>query len=134
MHFKTIFNTYNQAETVRQIREKIKTNSTFKLHLNGLVGSSLSLVAKACVEMDVGLHFFIFPNKEAAAYFYHDMEQLFGEKQLDFSDRRCLFFPSSFRKVYPTEEIDSYHVLLRTRALKKIQSPDNQLVITYTEA
>ncbi|MDD3281741.1 MAG: hypothetical protein PHC83_09270, partial [Bacteroidales bacterium] len=117
MQLEDVYTVYRQSEVIKQIREEMQQSSPVRLYISGLCGSSKAIVAKVCAEMNVGMHFFIFPDKETAAFFYHDMEQLFDEKNLDFSEKRCLFFPSSYRKSYPFEDVESYNVLLRTRVL-----------------
>jgi transcription-repair coupling factor (superfamily II helicase) len=134
MQLEDIYKVYRQSETIKQIREEMQQSSPVRLYISGLCGSSKAIVAKVCAEMNVGMHFFIFPDKETAAFFYHDMEQLFNEKNLDFSEKRCLFFPSSYRKSYPFEEVESYNVLLRTRVLQKITTLAATVVVSYTEA
>ena len=45
-----------------------------------------------------------------------------------------LFFPSSYRRPYATEETENANVLLRAEVLQKIKNTPRQLVITYPEA
>ena len=47
-----------------------------RLHWKGLIGSSKSLAAAAVAEQTPGHHIFILEDKEAAAYFIKDMEQV----------------------------------------------------------
>ena len=70
----------------------------------------------------------VFNNKEEAAYYLNDMEQLVGEKDV-------LFYPASFRRPYQIEETDNANVLLRAEVLNRINSRKKPAVIvTYPEA
>jgi transcription-repair coupling factor (superfamily II helicase) len=54
-------------------------------------------------------------NKEEAAYYLNDLEQLIGEQDV-------LFYPGSFRRPYQIEETDNANVLLRAEVLNRINS------------
>ncbi|GHT13586.1 transcription-repair-coupling factor [Bacteroidia bacterium] len=54
-----------------------------------LAGSSRALLSAAVVQQCAGVHLFCLPNHEAAAYFYNDLYQLLGGKEV-------LFFPTSY--------------------------------------
>ncbi|MGL5112137.1 MAG: DEAD/DEAH box helicase, partial [Flavobacterium sp.] len=70
----------------------------------------------------------VFNNKEEAAYYLNDMEELVGEKDV-------LFYPASFRRPYQIEETDNANVLLRAEVLNRINSRKKPAVIvTYPEA
>jgi len=98
------------------------------IHLNGLVGSSLSfVVAEAFKQAD--LPFLVLLNdKEEAAYILNDLEQLVGEKDV-------LFYPGSYRRPYQIEETDNANVLLRAEVLNRINSRKKPaLIVTYPDA
>ena len=60
-------------------------------------------------------HVFILNDKEEAAYFHNDMEQLTNALDI------C-FFPDSFKRTGNFNELNSSHVMLRTEALTKFSS------------
>lgn len=71
---------------------------------------------------------FVFPEKEEAAYFLNDVENILGE-------RSALFFPSSLRKPYHFPQTDNNSVLLRAEVLTHIgKNKSPKPVITYAEA
>ena len=57
----------------------------------------------------------IFNDKEEAAYYLNDLEQLLGDKNV-------LFYPGSYRRPYQIEETDNANVLLRSEVLNRINS------------
>ncbi len=134
MEVESILAIYRQKKLIKQVSEEVNRTSTHNLHIAGLCGSSKALIVKSCVEMSVDMHLLIFPDKETAAFFYNDMEQLYGEKELDFFDRKVLFFPSSYKKMNLLNEVDSYNVLLRTRVLQQIANNSVQVIVSYTDA
>jgi transcription-repair coupling factor (superfamily II helicase) len=70
----------------------------------------------------------IFDNKEEAAYYFNDFEQIAGEE-------RVLFFPESYRRAYQIEETDNANVLMRSKVLNHLQSRQKpQIIITYPAA
>ncbi|MCF8236435.1 MAG: transcription-repair coupling factor [Bacteroidales bacterium] len=103
--------------------------------IRGLIGSSRSLLAAAVFELASQNHLFILPEKEIAAYFYNDLENLFGEGGADFARKRILFFPTSYKRPYEIEKLDNTNVLLRTEVLNRIGSTKRKTaVVTYPEA
>ena len=99
-----------------------------KLHLTGLLGSGFSFVTRSLFTQTELPFLLVFNNKEEAAYYLNDMEQLVGEKDV-------LFYPASFRRPYQIEETDNANVLLRAEVLNRINSRKKPAVIvTYPEA
>lgn len=99
-----------------------------RIHWKGLVGSSRSLAASAVAEQVPGHHVFVLEDKEAAAYFLNDLEQLYpGENTI-------LFYPASYRVPYQTEETDNANVVARAEVLEKINNGRNCRIVTYPQA
>jgi transcription-repair coupling factor (superfamily II helicase) len=106
--------------SIAQIRQKV--------HLKGLVGSSLSFVVANAFK-DVEKPFLlVFNDKEEAAYYLNDFEELLNEKDV-------LFYPGSYRRPYQIEETDNANVLLRAEVLNRINSRKKPaLIVTYPDA
>ncbi len=98
------------------------------VQLKGLVGSALSFVIANAFEEAEKPFMLIFNDKEEAAYYLNDLEQLLGEKNV-------LFYPGSYRRPYQIEETDNANVLLRAEVLNRINSRKKPaLIITYPDA
>jgi len=70
----------------------------------------------------------IFDNKEEAAYYFNDFEQIVGKD-------RVLFFPESYRRAYQIEETDNANILMRSKVLKHLQSRQKpQIIVSYPAA
>ena len=103
-------------------------NSQEKTHLKGLVGSSLSFVISNTFLATDNPFLLIFNDKEEAAYYLNDFEQLLPKKDI-------LFYPGSYRRPYQIEETDNANVLLRAEVLNRINSQKKPaLIITYPDA
>lgn len=105
-------------------KEKIRT----KIQLKGLVGSAFSFAAANAFKEAEKPFLLIFNDKEEAAYYLNDLEQLVGEKNV-------LFYPGSYRRPYQIEETDNANVLLRAEVLNRINSRKKPaIVVTYPDA
>ncbi|HCY41366.1 MAG TPA: transcription-repair coupling factor [Prolixibacteraceae bacterium] len=98
-----------------------------KIHLQGLVGSSRSILACLLSE-EIRKTFVICLNdREEAAYFYDDLNTLAPEVPV-------LFFPSSYKRSVHFETIEQENIILRTEVLNKLGLGKPLLVVTYPEA
>jgi len=99
-----------------------------KSQMTGLVGSSLSFVAHSLFKKSELPFLILFSNKEEAAYYLNDLEQLLNADDV-------LFYPSSYRRPYQIEETDNANVLLRAEVLNRINSRKKPaIIISYAEA
>ena len=118
---------YDKATKVSQIAEILKLSEN-KIRLKGLIGSSLSFVINSLFQKTELPFLMIFEDKEAAAYYLNDLEQLIGDKEV-------LFYPGSFRIPYQIEEVDNANVLLRAEVLNRINSRKKPaIIVTYPES
>ena len=118
---------YDKSIKVSQIAENLQQSEN-KIYLKGLVGSSLSFVVNSLFHKSDLPFLLIFEDKEAAAYYLNDLEQLIGEKEV-------LFYPGSFRRPYQIEEVDNANVLLRAEVLNRINSRKKPaIIVTYPDA
>lgn len=101
----------------------------------GLNGSSKSYIVAATSEHLGGHNFVICNDKENAAYFYNDLENIFGERDTDYSKKRVLFYPTSYKRPYEPEKSDNTYILSRTEVLQRISSGERKtIIVTYPEA
>ena len=74
---------------------------------------------------------FILDDEEEAGYFYHDLTQMLG-------DREVAFFPSSYRRAIKYNQKDDANELLRTNTLAQVLTnqthPLSILIVTYPDA
>ena len=112
---------------MKQIAAAIQQREN-KIHVKGLVGSALSFVTDPLFRQSELPFLLILKDKEEAAYYLNDLEQLIG-------DQDVLFYPGSFRRPYQIEETDNANILLRAEVLNRINSRKKPAVIvSYAEA
>jgi transcription-repair coupling factor (superfamily II helicase) len=106
-----------------------------RLHLKGLAGSSRSFISAGVFESTNKFHFILLPDKETAAYFLNDLEQILDEKDLDIQKKKVLFFPSSFKKGFHSGIKDNQGLLARTEILNRLNSGSSEFIaVSYAEA
>ena len=127
----TIQQLIEKSSQLRKLQDTIaqsENSNTSKLHINGLTGSALSFVLSNTFKSTETPFLLVFNDKEEAAYYLNDLEQLIGEKDV-------LFYPGSYRRPYQIEETDNANVLLRAEVLNRINSRKKPAVIvTYPDA
>ena len=122
-----ISQTFLQSLQQQNLHTFIAQNQ-IKVNLKGLVGSSLSFVISNSFKQAEKPFLLIFNDKEEAAYFLNDFENLLDEKDV-------LFYPGSYRRPYQIEETDNANVLLRAEVLSRINSRRKPaLIVTYPDA
>ncbi len=103
--------------------------------LQGMIGSSTSILAKNLHSINPGISLFILPDKESAAYFMNDLEQLIGETGKQLSQKKVLFFPTAYKKAYDLEHTDNNNLLFRTEVIKRIGGgTKNLFIVSFPEA
>jgi transcription-repair coupling factor (superfamily II helicase) len=106
------------------------------IRVKGLAGSAVALTVAALFEKaGKQQHFVVLPDKEQAAYFYNDLENLFGEAETDVQKKRVLFYPTSYKRPYEPENPDRAYQLSRTEVLKRLMTGDRKtIIVSYPEA
>ncbi len=127
MQVSDILALFKQSQPLLKLRQAMD-NAQKKTYIKGLDGSALSLAFSQLFKMSSAPFLFIFNDKEEAAYYLNDLEQLVGEKDV-------LFYPGSYRRPYQIEETDNANVLLRAEVLNRINSQKKPaIIITYPDA
>lgn len=114
----------NQQELLRQLQHR-----TQRIRLNGIVGSAGSITAASVVQYNFPFHVFVLPDKEEAAYFQTDLQNLL-------EDKTVLLLPASLKRSYQTETLDNANVLERAEVLNRLNHTQHSyhLIVTYPEA
>ena len=109
------------AKAVGNVRER-------RIFLEGLLASSGPLVFGSLAQKTAATILFILQDAEEAGYFYHDLTQLMG-------DRQVLFFPSSYRRSVKYAQRDPANEILRTEVLSQLAAEGRGLyIVSYPEA
>jgi transcription-repair coupling factor (superfamily II helicase) len=122
-----ILSVYKKSAKINLLADVLLKQNT-KLSLKGLAGSSLSFVIKTAFEKSELPFLVLFQDKEEAAYYLNDLENLIN-------DQDVLFYPSSYRRPYQIEETDNANILLRAEVLNRINSRKKpSIIVSYAEA
>jgi transcription-repair coupling factor (superfamily II helicase) len=105
--------------------------------LKGAVGSALSFIVAAAFKKSEVHHLLVFNDREEAAYFFNDLQNLI-------SPNRVFFFPHSGRKPYEISDDESEHTgrrkesenaLMRAEVLNSINTRKrNFVIVAYCES
>ena len=102
---------------------------------SNLVASSKAFVVEETFRQMGGIHFIVCADKEDAAYFYNDLENLLGERGMDYSKKQVLFYPTSYKRPYEPEKPDNSYILSRTEVLQRVSTSERKtLIVSYPEA
>lgn len=107
----------------------VKPNEKQQVSIKGLSGSLDAVVASAIYQLNHQNYLFILHDKEEAAYFFNDLQNLLPSKEI-------FLYPESFKRPYEVHEIENANVLFRAEILNRINHKDvkGELIITYPEA
>ncbi|WP_109832359.1 transcription-repair coupling factor [Reichenbachiella versicolor] len=129
MNTKELLSIYKAEAEIKSLAELIKPNEHTNLRIKGLLGSLDAIVAASIYQLNHQNHIFILHEKEEAAYFHNDLQNLVGDKEV-------LLFPSSYKRPYQFEETENANILMRAEILNRInnKSSNGELIVTYPEA
>lgn len=115
--------------------EMLKTQSTPRIFLKGLSGSSHALVIAAVFQHLQRHHIIILNDAEAAAYLYNDLETLFHERSDPYEKKSTLFFPTVYKRHFEFDKPDRTNMLMRSEVMSRLVTSQKKLiVVTYAEA
>ena len=118
---------YAGHPNVRALAAQLENSSVRSIFLGGLHASASSLFLSSVIETSPRTFVFILGDVEEAGYFYHDLIQINGEKNV-------LFFPSSYRRAIRYGQKDAANEILRTEALNRLQKQEPVCIVTYPDA
>src|SRR3989339_1883630 len=115
---------YSKHPNVLRMRDFFAQSEDKTLHLNGLTGSSATLVLAALSHDQRQSRLIILAEREEAAYFHNDLAHLLGEEHV-------FFFPSSYKRAIRMQQLDQDNLLLRTEVLNKLATRNAKpLIVT----
>lgn len=93
-----------------------------------MAGSLDAVFTSAVLRSAGGNHLYVLTDRDEAAYFFNDLQNLLS--------REVLLFPMSYKKPYQYEEIENANVLMRAEVLNKLNPAPKGglLMVTYPEA
>ena len=133
MSKQIIADLYDSFDKVRHIVDAVK-NDNQQIEITNLNGSALSMVISSVFRATGKPLLLICNEKEEAAYFLNDLEQVLDKNNSSVRDD-VLFYPGSYRRPYQIEDTDNANILLRAEVLNRINSQKKPaLIVTYADA
>ena len=134
-----LLNFYRRDSRTGTILGALENRGT-KIELRGVVGSSLALIAAGVFERELELskekggalrhHVFVLDDKEQAAYFMNDLEQVLVE-----NPRPTFLFPRSARVPYQEEVTENANIAMRAEVLNEINGGrEGCVIVSYPGA
>ena len=131
MTVQDLLTIYASSPQVGALAKTLGDKRVKTVFLEGLLCSSAPMVFGALpAGRSPRTAVFILQDADEAGYFYHDLVQLLGDKDV-------LFFPSSYRRAIKYAQRDSANEILRTEVLAKLTACGGQsplFIVTYPEA
>jgi transcription-repair coupling factor (superfamily II helicase) len=120
---------YKEDPFVQTLSQVIKPNQDLNVQLKGITGSLDAVLISALHQLNHQTFFVVMHEKEEAAYFANDLQNLLGGKEV-------FLFPSSYRRPYQFEETENANILMRAEILNRInhKSSTGEIIVTYPEA
>lgn len=126
---------FKQDQRTTQIADVMREKSLARIRLEGLIGSGRVLTTAAVFSQSRRLHLVVMNDRESAAYFHNDLENIFDEKEVDFYKKKVLLFPTSYKRPYEIEKTDNINILSRTEVLKRIGNRGaDTIIVTWPDA
>ena len=113
---------YARLPQVSALAKELGKSSVRTIFLEGLLGSSAPMLFGSLVMKCKPRLLFILQDAEEAGYFYHDLTQLLGNKDV-------LFFPSSYRRAIKYAQRDSANEILRTEVLARLNAQGDRNLV-----
>ena len=128
MNIQDLESLYAKLPQVSALAKEVEKSSVRAIFLEGLLGSSAPMLFASMVTKCKSRLLFVLQDAEEAGYFYHDLTQLLGSRDV-------LFFPSSYRRAIKYAQRDAASEILRTEVMARLAQQDALLyVVTYPEA
>lgn len=113
---------YEKHPLCKQLLDVLSQWHEGAIQIEGLTGSSLSIVLSSLFKKHPSCLLVILPDKDDAAYFYNDVMSLAGEDS-------ALFFPSSYKRSARYSNTDPAAIVLRTAVLNHLSADAGKRII-----
>ncbi len=120
---------YRSDSIIQAIAETMKANEDRCIQVKNLSGSLDAIIVAAVYQLNHQNQLLVLHDKEEAAYFHNDLQNLMPGKEV-------LFFPTSYKRPYEFEETENANVLMRAEILNRVnhKASTGEVIVTYPEA
>ena len=130
MKIRDFLGHYQNDVITASLSEVLKPNKLLKIQLKGAAGSLDAVIPSAlALHNPHHSHLFVLHDREEAAYFQNDLQNLLPKKVVH-------FFPASYRRPYEFEETENANVLSRTELINKLntKTAEGEIIVSYPGA
>lgn len=118
---------YTADGLVKTVAAAVHAPQQTNIKIKGLHGSLDAVVVAASFKLRPNDFIIILQDREEAAYFQNDLQNLLG--------REILIFPMSYKRPYEYTEIENANILMRAEVLNKLTTKTHpEIIVTYPEA
>lgn len=122
--FLTIYRADGLTKTVAA---EIKAPEPKNIRIKGLSGSLDAVFLATCFKLHHQDYIVILQDREEAAYFQNDLQNLL--------EKEILLFPMSYKRPYEFDEIENANILMRAEVLNHLANKNEaDIIVTYPEA
>lgn len=112
---------------IKTVAAGIHAAKNQNIRLKGLAGSFDAVITASSFKLHPHDYFIVLQDKEEAAYFQNDLQNLLG--------REILLFPMSYKRPYEFLEIENANILMRAEVLNRLaEKTKPEIIVTYPEA
>ena len=118
-----------------QLSSLLSRSDARHVQLKGLTGSAPALLLSALSGAVDGCHLIVLNERESAAYFFNDLENIAGEKDEVFARKKILYYPTSYKRSSDYDQADKSNALARSEVFNRLSgSARRKIIVTYPEA
>lgn len=112
---------------IKTVAAGIHTPKRSSVKIKGLSGSLDAVLAASTFKLHPQNYVIILQDKEEAAYFQNDLQNLL--------ERNILLFPMSYKRPYEFDETENANILMRAEVLNHLAGHTKpEIIVTYPEA
>jgi len=120
---------YTANDWIKRLAKRFSHSSNTRIHLQGLAGSLPAVLGSSFHQLENFTQVFILQDREEAAYFYTDLQNLLGPDQVG-------LYPAMEIQNNKSIDLSSPAHMMRNEVLQLLAQPPGsaQLIVTYPEA
>ncbi len=127
MRANDLVSIYRADGLIKTVAAGIKAPAPLNISLKGLSGSLDAVVLAATWKLHPNDYVIVLQDREEAAYFQNDLQELLGKE--------VLLFPMSYKRPYEFQEIENANILMRAEVLNRLANHQGaEIVVTYPDA
>lgn len=118
---------YRADGLIKTIAAGVHAPKQKNIRIKSLSGSLDAVVLSAVFKNHPHDYVVVLTDREEAAYFQNDLQNLLGKE--------VLLFPMSYKRPYEYDEIENANILMRAEVLDKLANKtSSEIIVTYPEA